>query len=147
MKKFVFSLEKVLDFKQQTLEVQKNELAVLQSKLQELEREIDELNGKFAQSNREMTEAMQKGILASDIAIYKMYFDTLNRQIQKLLKEKLKIAELIVRKKADVVQTNSEISGFEKLRDKQLAEYLKRVQKIEEQAVEEFVSQARGVAI
>ena len=147
MKKFVFSLEKVLDFKQQTLEVQKNELAVLQSKLQELEREIDDLNSKFAQSNHEMTEAMQKGISASDITIYKMYFDTLNRQIQKLLKDKLKISELITKKKADVVQTNSEISGFEKLRDKQLTEYLKSVQKSEEQAVEEFVSQARGVAI
>lgn len=147
MKKFIFSLEKVLDFKQQTLDVKKNELALFQHKLHELEQEIDNLNLKFAESNRKMVEEMQKGLAASDIVVYKMYFDTLNRQIKKLIEEKLRISEVIAQKKAEIVQINSEISGFEKLKEKQLAEYLKSVQKSEELAIEEFVSQAHSVAI
>lgn len=147
MKKFIFSLEKVLDFKQQTLDVKKNELALFQHKLHELEQEIDNLNLKFAESNRKMVMEMQEGLAASDIAVYKMYFDTLNRQIKKLIEEKLRISEVIAQKKAEIVQINSEISGFEKLKEKQLAEYLKSVQKSEELAIEEFVSQAHSVAI
>ncbi len=146
MKKFVFSLEKVLDFKQQTLNVKKSELASFQQKLREMERQIEELNNRFVQSNRKMVEEMQTGLCANDIVVYKMYFDTLNRKIQKLLEDKKNLLKVIEQKKSDIVQMNSEISGFEKLRDKQLEQYLKTVRKGEELAIEEFVSQARSAA-
>ena len=38
MKKFIFTLEKVLSFKQQTLDIQKNELLQLQMKRMEIEK-------------------------------------------------------------------------------------------------------------
>ena len=63
MKKFIFSLEKVLDFKQQTLDIKKNEIAVLQAKLHELEKEIESLNEKFIISNGRMKQEMQQGLL------------------------------------------------------------------------------------
>ncbi len=147
MKKFTFSLEKVLDFKQQTLDVKKNELSMLQMRMREIEKEIEDLNEKFTASNRKMVEEMQRGLSASDISIYKMYFDTLNQKIRKLVEDKRQLAEVITEKKAGIIQMNSEISGLEKLKDKQLGEYLKDRQKIEEQAIEEFVSQARSAAI
>jgi len=147
MKKFVFTLEKVLDFKQQTLDVKISELSVLQMKLHDLEQEIDDLNRKFAESNRKMVAELQKGLQASDISVYKMYFDALNRRIRKLLEEKAQQEQRVAEKKADIVQINSEISGLEKLKDKQLTEYQKVVHKSEELAIEEFVSQARGAAV
>lgn len=144
MKKFIFSLEKVLDFKQQTLDVKKNELSMLQMKLKEIEKEIEDLNEKFTETNRRMVEEMQKGLPASEIAIYKLYFDTLNQKVRKLLDDKGMLLDVIASKKADIVQINSEISGLEKLKDKQLEAYLKTVQKHEELAMEEFVSQSRA---
>jgi flagellar export protein FliJ len=144
MKKFVFSLEKVLDFKQQTLDVKKNEIAVFQMKLQELEMEINDLNEKFTISNRKMVQEMQHGISQSDISIYKMYFNTLNQKIQKLLEDKRQLSEIITQKKIEMVQINSEISGLEKLRDKQLTEYLKSKQKSDELEIDEFVSQTHS---
>lgn len=146
MKKFIFSLEKVLDFKQQTLDIKKNEIAVFQMKLHEIEMEIEDLNDRFSVSNAKMVEEMQQGITQNDISIYKMYFDTLNQKTQKLLDDKIKLLEIIAQKKIELIQINSEISGLEKLKDKQLAEYLKIKQKSDELAIDEFVSQARSSA-
>jgi flagellar export protein FliJ len=147
MKKFIFSLEKVLGFKQQTLDVKKNEIAMLQMKLHELEKEIDDLNEKFSISNSKMMEEMRQGITQNDMAIYKMYFSTINQKVQKLLEDKIKLLEVIAQKKNELVEINSEISGLEKLKEKQLMEYMKIKQKNDELAIEEFVSQARSTAI
>jgi flagellar export protein FliJ len=146
MKKFVFSLEKVLGFKQQTLGIKKNEMAILQAKLHELEVEIQNLENQFSALNAKMVEETKHGISQSDIAIYKMYFNTLNEKIQKLIENKLQLLEQISKKKAEILQVNTEISGLEKLRDKQLSDYMKAAQKSQELAIEEFVSQAHSSA-
>lgn len=144
MKKFMFSLEKVLSFKQQTLNVKMNELGLFQMKLLELEKEINDLNKKFADTNQIMVKALQSGINSNDIAVYKLYFNTLNQKIQKLIEDKNRLSEVIAQKKADIIAINSEISGLEKLREKQLAEYLKVVQKSNELAMDEYVNQSRS---
>lgn len=146
MKKFVFSLEKVLGFKQQTLGIKKNEMAVLQAKLHDLELEIQSLEDKFTTLNAKMVEEMKQGLAQSDMASYKMYFNTLNAKIQKLIDNKLQLLELISKKKTEILQINTEISGLEKLKDKQLADYMKAVEKSQELAIEEFVSQAHSSA-
>lgn len=143
MKKFAFSLEKVLSFKQQTLNVQLNELALFQMKLKELEKEIDDLNNKFADTNQQMVTRLQTGLNSNDISIYKIYFNTLNQKIQKMTEDKKQLLGVIAKKKADIVAANSEISGLEKLRDKQLDEYMKSKQKSDELAMDEYVNQVR----
>lgn len=144
MKKFLFSLEKVLDFKQQTLDVKKNELAALQAQLREVENEIESLNQAFAASNQKMVEEMKTGLSALEIGNYKFYFDAINIRIKKCLDHKYRLEESIAEKKVGILEINSEISGLEKLKEKQLREYLKALQKHEELAIEEFVSQSRS---
>lgn len=144
MKKFIFSLEKVLSFKQQTLNVKLSELGLFQMKLSEIEKLINNLNKKFVDTNQIMVKALQIGLNSNDIAVYKMYFNTLNQKIQKLIEDKKQLLEIIAQKKAEIIAINSEISGLEKLREKQLAEYLKTVQKSDELAMDEYVSQTRS---
>ena len=144
MKKFIFSLEKVLGFKQQTLDIKKNEIAVFQMKLHEIEMQIEDLNHKFSVSNAKMVEEMKQGITQNDVAIYKMYFTTLNEKTKKLIDDKIQLLEIIEQKKSELILINSEISGLEKLKDKQLAAYLKSKQKSDELAIDEFVNQARS---
>lgn len=48
---------------------------------------------------------------------------------------------LIELKKRNYMELNSDISGLKSLKDKQLQLYFKAVQKAEELAIEEFVSQ------
>ena len=73
-----------------------------------------------------------------------MYFNTLNQKIQKYIEDKRQLLEIIAQKKADIVLANSEISGLEKLRDKQLDQYLKNKQKSDELAMDEYVNQVRS---
>jgi flagellar export protein FliJ len=141
MKKFVFSLEKVLNFKQQMLDVKKNELANLQMQLHEIEQKIEDLNHQFAANNQKMILEMQEGLTPKDIEIYKVYFNSVNQNIKKLTTQKLQILNLIEQKKQEIVEMNSEISGLEKLKEKQLNLYFNAVRKAEELAIEEFVSQ------
>ncbi|WP_277668379.1 flagellar export protein FliJ [Caproiciproducens galactitolivorans] len=146
MKKFIFSLEKVLSFKQQTLDIQKNELLQMQTKLAEIEKEINTLNTLFAETNQKMKKELQTGLNASDMSIYKTYFNTLNQKILRLVEDKSKMLEAITQKKADIIALNSDISGLEKLRDKQLEAYLEAFRKREELAIDEFVNRTRSAA-
>lgn len=141
MKKFTFSLERVLNFKRQALDVKKNELANLQMQLREIEQKIENLNNDFAVANQKMILEMRQGLTPKDIEIYKVYFNAINEKIKKLTSEKLELMKVIEQKKQGIVELNSEISGFERLRDKQLELYFKAVQKADELAIEEFVSQ------
>jgi flagellar FliJ protein len=146
MKKFVFSLEKVLNFKQQTLNIKLNEMALFQQKLKEVEQEIDRLNNEFSGINQKMVEELQTGLNLNDLLVYKTYFQTLDQKIQKYMEDKRQLLEVIAQKKADIVVVNSEISGLEKLRDKQLGEYMKNKQKMDELEMDEYVNQVRGSA-
>lgn len=141
MKKFVFSLEKVLNFKQQMLDVKKNELANLRMQLHEIEQKIEDLNHQFAANNQKMILEMHEGLTPKDIEIYKVYFNSVNQNIKKLTTQKLQILNLIEQKKQEIVAMNSDISGLEKLKEKQLNLYFNAVRKAEELAIEEFVSQ------
>jgi flagellar export protein FliJ len=141
MKKFVFSLEKVLGFKKQMLDVKKNELAAMMMQLHEIEQKIEELNHDFAVNNQKMIMEMQQGLTPKDIEIYKVYFNSVNQNIKKLTLQRMQQLNLIELKKQEIVELNSDISGLEKLKGKQLQLYFKAVQKAEELAIEEFVSQ------
>jgi len=141
MKKFVFSLEKVLNFKKQTLDVKKGELGNLQLQLREIEQKIEDLSNQFAVNNQTMILEMQEGLTPKDIEIYKIYFNSVNQNLKKLTGEKIQLLNLIEEKKKEIVELNSEISGFERLKDKQLELYFKAARKADELAIEEFVSQ------
>lgn len=144
MKKFVFSLEKVLDYKQQILNVLKNEFADLQMKLRDIIEQIEQLNQQFTALNLQMQAEIQEGLSAGDIAVYKTYLQALNSKTQKLIQTKIQLQNAVEQKKQEVLVAKSEISGLEKLKDKQLKEYNFQIQKIQEQSIEEFVSHARS---
>ncbi|MCR4926204.1 MAG: flagellar export protein FliJ [Clostridiales bacterium] len=144
MKKFVFKLAKVKSFKEQTLEVKKGEMLNLQQKLSEIENRIKMLNNQYSETNKQMLEKMEDGISPGDISSYKTFLGDLDIKIRRSVTEKRRMLELIELKRLEIVEVNSEISGLERLRDKQYAEYLKETAKEQETAIEEFVSQGHG---
>jgi flagellar biosynthesis chaperone FliJ len=62
MKKFVFSLDKVLNFKAQTLDIKNNEMLKMQVELKEVEQKIYNLNNDFAETNQRMILDLQSGL-------------------------------------------------------------------------------------
>lgn len=144
MKKFNFSLEKVLDFKQQTLDILKSELASLQLKLRAIDKQIEEMNARFSSFNLQMRSEMQRGLSPNDISVYKIYLSTLNTKTQIMKENRKRLSAVIAQKEQEVLTVKSSISGLEKLRDKQRDEYDRAAQKLQEITIEEFVSQVRS---
>lgn len=143
MKKFKFSLEKVLGYKKQLLEGLKNEMARLQMECRELEDKIAEIAREFSETNETLKIRLTEGLELRDLEIYKRYFSALNRKTNLLEAQKQEYLLAISAKQEEIVTMNSDISGLEKLRDKQLAEYLAQSRKEQELMIEEFVGRAR----
>lgn len=141
MKKFVFTLEKVLSVKEQILDVQKNELLQLQLELKEIEDAILQNHAEFKRYNAEVNEKMKSGTKSTDIEVYKNYFKALDAQEQELKLKRLDAIARIESKQEEIVNTKTEISGLEKLKEKQLAEYNKAARKQQELEIEEFLSE------
>ncbi len=141
MKKFVFSLEKVLRFHEQELDVKKQELAAIKVSLHELDLQIQQKKLELVQLNQEMSRAITVGLNARDLAVYKMYFRTAEHQIRQLEEQRADLQIKADEKQESVVQSNQEISGLEKLKDKQLNQYNDSTRKQQELEIEEFISQ------
>ena len=141
MKKFVFSLEKVLNVKQQMLEVKKNEILQLQMKIKEIENEEDNIKLEFNEYDKQMKGELEKGTSPQNVMTYKVYFNSLIRREKELAKEKERYKEIIMQHQEELVKLKSEISGLEKLKEKQRAEYDKLVRKTQERDIEEYINQ------
>ncbi len=140
MKKFRFSLDKVLEYKRQVLGLMKSELSRLQLKLRETAKKIEDINREFEANSKSLTAKMRNGMPSHTIAVYKDYLGRLNRRAISLVEERKKIANAMAAKQKEIVKMNSDISGLERLRDKQLGEYHAEEIKEQELFIEEFVS-------
>ncbi|MCI1965315.1 MAG: flagellar FliJ family protein [Oscillospiraceae bacterium] len=140
MKKFVFSLESVLRYKKETLDMLKNEMAQLQMKIHELESNIFRIKQEYAGLNRTLVLEMQAGVEPGGIAVYKRYFANLDYQVHQLETQKFTVRRAASSKQKEIVRMKSDISGLEKLRDSQQKEYEAQGRKEQEQLIEEFVS-------
>ncbi|MDD2568848.1 MAG: hypothetical protein PHQ49_04255 [Clostridia bacterium] len=147
MKKFVFSLDKVLNFKAQTLDIKNNEMLKMQVELKEVEQKIYNLNNDFAETNQRMILDLQSGLAPMDMAAYKLYLNEINNKIRNYNMLKANLLNLIDKKMAIIIELKTDISGLEHLKEKQFGEYFRLNQKEQEINLEEFVSRSRYFAV
>ena len=83
MKKFNFSLQKILDIKEQILKNLKFELGNLNTQYVNLELEIQLLNDKYKTTNDEIVEKSSKSISVGEISYFKMYLNNILISLQK----------------------------------------------------------------
>ena len=145
MKKFKFTLGRMLDYKDQLLDEEKNKLALLRKKKQEIDDHIESLLRELDKISVTMRQEQERGITAFQLLSYESQRTNIRRQIEQLKKEQA-LAKLEVKRQVQVVvQATQEVSKLDKLQDKQLEEYRKMVMKAEELEIEEFVSSRRIV--
>ena len=145
MKKFKFTLGRMLDYKDQLLDEEKNKLALLRKKKQEIDDHIESLLRELDKITVTMRQEQERGITAFQLLSYESQRTNIRRQIEQLKKEQA-LAKLEVKRQVQVVvQATQEVSKLDKLQDKQLEEYRKMVMKAEELEIEEFVSSRRIV--
>lgn len=146
MKKFFFSLDTVLSYKEQVLDGLKAEHVRILMKVRECENVIERMEAEHRRCAIEFRDSKMKGMKISDIHTYEHYLEALGIKIRKKYEEleKLKVQEEA--KRSEVVEAKKETSSIDKLKEKKFKEYEKEVQKEEEQFIEEFVTTKRAMA-
>ncbi len=142
MKRFDFTLGKLLDYKDQVLSKEKNDLAGLRSQKVSLEEEIADLEGKLSLSGEEYSVRAAEGMSVNDIVMFKNFHTALMRQINEKQTALKRLEEDISHQLAVVVQASKDVNSLEKLKEKQLEEYKFNLNKSEERFIEEYVSSA-----
>ena len=103
-------------------------------RLSALEKDFDEINN-------EMHMKMQTGLNVSEIKLYE-YRKNGVREERRQLNDRLEFLQVsIERQQARVANLRKEVSGYDKLEEKQREEYDKAVAKEQELVISEFVSQ------
>ena len=146
MKKFRFSLETVLDYKNQALDALRAEHGAILAQVRAQERVIADLEAEHREADEDYTQRKLEGINVLDALSFEQYLRALERKLQV---EYYKLEELRrreERKRDQVVEARKETATIEKLKEHKLEDYRKAEQKDEEQRIEEFVSTTRAMA-
>lgn len=139
MKKFKFSLDKLLNYKEQILDKEKNELSALRHKKQSAEEELLEVKNHLKVSNQNYIEKSQAGMSAQDMVVSKRYLNSLTDRIFQLDKIIAIYEEKIQKQLLVVIEATKEVNTIQKLEEKQLEEYNTAVRKADENFIQEFV--------
>ena len=146
MKKFRFSLETVMEYKQQVLDSLQAEHGAILAKVRRQEELIEELEAAYRHLAQEFNRRKLEGISILDAMKYEQYLRAMERQIQEAYEHLAELREQEEAKRNQVVEAKKETSSIEKLREKKLDAYHKEEAKSEEIFIEEFVSTMRVVS-
>ena len=146
MKKFRFSLETVLDYKQQVLSALQAEHGAILAQVRDQEKLLEELEAGYRHMNHEFTRHKLSGISIVDAMKYEQYLRSMERQIQEETERLEELRAQEEAKREQVVEAKKETSAIEKLREKKLESYNKAMQKSEEAMIDELVSTKRVMA-
>ena len=147
MKKFKFSLQKVLEYQEHICQNEKELLAMLRAQLVELVQAELQLKVKLERCRRDYLEESEKGISAITAATTLNYMSELREQIKN---QKVKIVEKekeIEKQTEKLVEAQKEKTKYEKLRQSKLTIYNVKESKAQEQLIEELVSYKNSVKI
>lgn len=122
MKSFQFSLARMRSYKEQVLEKEKTALRQLQAEKAKIEVDIENLLN-HRKIREEEFKNSKSGLMANELMLYKFHAENTRLQLNNLYEE-LKRAEARVDAQIKVVvNASQEVSGLDKLREKQLEEY------------------------
>lgn len=146
MKKFRFSLETVLDYKQQVLDALQKEHGIIMAQVKDQEDYLEGLEMDYRDMDAEFCQRKLEGIAILDAMRYEQYLRAMERQIQQAVLRLEELRRQEEAKRLEVVAAKQDTSSIEKLKDKKLDSYNKAVQKSEEAMIDEFVTTARAMA-
>lgn len=142
MKRFSFSLDKVLSYKMQIENSVRNEHAAA---AQAVFRQEDYIFSLEQEQRKHIDTFKKEREMGCNISRFRTYEDYLSKAQQRINAE-LEVLEKLKReeekKRAEVIKAKMETSSIEKIKEKKRIEYDKAALKAEELLIEEFVSNA-----
>ena len=144
MKKFVFSLDHMRDYKELVLDEERGVLSHLNAKRNALQQQIDSLQKRFRELSVELKTAQQQGTTIQKICSYGVQLENIRLQLADLRVLLLAAEQEVEKQMAVVLAANQEVSKLDKLYDKQYEVYAQETKKSQEQEVEELISREIG---
>ena len=146
MKKFRFSMETVLHYREQLLDSLRIEHAAAIARVREQEAVVQTLQQQFDEVNAEYRDRKQQGMTIADAVGYDLMLRVQVKEIEKANDELRARKRAEESKRKEVIHAKTDKATIEKLKEKKYQLYQKAVQKSEEQFIDEFVSNARVMA-
>lgn len=146
MKKFRFSLETVLEYKQQVLDSLQAEHGAVLAQVRQQEELIEELEAEYRHMSGEFNRRKLEGLSILDAIKYEQVLRAMEREIEEARERLRELQKQAEKKREQVVEAKKETSSIEKLREKKLDGYNKALQKSEEAMIDELVSTKRVMA-
>lgn len=146
MKKFKFSLDSVLSYKEQVLESLQGEHAAILARVREQEAVLEGVWQDYRDCNEEYRQRKAEGLSIADAMFYQNGLRVLESEIDRETRRLEELRRQEEAKRQEVVDAKIDTSSIEKLKEHKLEDYHKAVQKAEEALIDEFVSSARARA-
>ena len=146
MKKFQFSLDSVLSYKEQVLDSLKIEHSAIMAEVRAQEDVLEAVWQEYRDCDAEYSQRKAEGMTISDALVYQNGLRVLERDIQRETDKLEELRKKEEAKRQEVVDAKIDTSSIEKLKEHKLEDYNKAVQKDEEKLIDEFVSSARARA-
>lgn len=143
MKKFQFSLETVLEYKQQVLENLQTEHGAILARIRRQEERIERMEADYRALSGEFNQRKAEGTTILEAMKYEQYLRSSERQLDEAYKRLRSLQRQEEKKRSEVVEAKKETSSIEKLKEKKLESYNKAVLKSEEAFIDEFVTTKR----
>lgn len=143
MKKFKFSLDTVLSYKQQVLEALQGEHALALAAVRAQEELLEDLWQGYRDYNAEYRQRAEEGLPLTEALMYQNGLRAAEQEIQRETRRLEELQAEEEKKRAAVVEAKKDTSSIEKLKEKKLDAYRRAEAKSEETFIEEFVSTMR----
>ncbi len=140
LKKFVFSLERILAFKRTLYEKERNALAQLRAQRAALEQKKEDTIAQTLQLDAEFREKAQRGATIHDITSLNYHRENADLLVKQLNVDMATLDVAIEQQLKVVIQLDKDVKGLEKLRESQLEEYTAEAMKEEQERISELVS-------
>lgn len=146
MKKFKFSLDTVLAYKQQALDAAKAEHGAILARVREQEQAVAREEQCYREYNLEYRQRKEEGLTIGEAAVYQNGLRAQEMRIQREIDRLEALKKQEEEKRAQMIEAKKESASLEKLREQKLDAYNKAVQKSEEAMIDELISRNRAVA-
>lgn len=140
MKKFGFTLAKMLSYKSSLYERERNELARLRRERAELEARRKEVQHQLLAMEAEFRERACGGVDVTEVQRIAYFRRNADCLCELLTRDMTDLDVRIARQLVIVIQLDQDVQGLEKLREKQWDEYMAAEKREESERISELVS-------
>ena len=140
MKKFHFTLARMLEFKTQILDKEKDLLGSIRQKKNEIDQKIECLRQEVRNISNCTLQAQKKGITVEELQFAGMQIQNARQCLKQLAIEQEAMEKELQRQQPVVIKASQEVTRLEKLRDKQLEEFKYEEKRAHEAEILELVT-------